>query len=357
MDAEARWEAVVAHDPAADGRFVYAVRSTGVYCRPSCPSRRPRRQNVEFFGGPEQAEAGGYRPCRRCRPRGGGTVPTEAVRAVAAACRLLERDEEATTTLAALAAQVGMSPSHLSRSFKRLLGMTPRQYGAEARLERARRELRAGAAVTDAIYGAGYGSSRAFYEGARAGLGMTPSAYRRGGAAQRITYTVVGSRLGEVLVATTEEGVCAVRFVDGGDDGAALLSGEFPAATTVRDDGALAEVAAQVVAAVDGQPGAGQALPLDVRATAFQLRVWQALRAIPRGQTRSYREVARSIGQPTAVRAVAGACAANPVALLVPCHRVVASGGALAGYRWGTDRKRALLDAEAEAEAAAPPPA
>ncbi|MGH9178312.1 MAG: bifunctional DNA-binding transcriptional regulator/O6-methylguanine-DNA methyltransferase Ada [Acidimicrobiales bacterium] len=347
MDAEARWRAVVAHDATADGRFVYAVRSTGVYCRPSCPSRRPGRENVEFFGGPDQAEAGGYRPCRRCRPRATGTAPTEAARAVAAACRLLELDDELAPTLANLAARVGMSPSHLSRSFKRLLGMTPRQYGAEVRLERARRGLRAGAPVTDAIYGAGYGSSRAFYEGARAGLGMTPSAYRRGGAAQRIAYTVVASRLGEVLVATTGEGVCAVRFVDG--DAEARLGGEFPAATTARDDGALAEAAAQVVAAVDGEPGAGAGLPLDVRATAFQLRVWQALRAIPRGQTRSYTEVARSIGHPAAVRAVAGACAANPVALLVPCHRVVASSGSLAGYRWGTDRKRALLEAEGAA--------
>lgn len=289
------------------------------------------------------------------RPMDVDTPYDQAAETVAAACRVLETGE-AVPTLAELGRQVGMSPSHLQRSFKRLVGMTPRQYGAEVLLERARRGLRSGAAVTDALFEAGYGSSRAFYEGARAGLGMTPSAYRRGGHAQRIAYTVVPSGLGDVLVATTAEGVCAVRFVDAGPAHDALAA-EFPAAVIERDDGALAEVAGQVVAAVSGVPGAGADLPLDVRATAFQLRVWQALRAIPRGRTRSYTEVARAIGRPTAVRAVAGACAANPVALLVPCHRVVASDGSLAGYRWGTGRKRALLEAEGWAGAASTAPA
>ncbi|MGQ0519872.1 MAG: methylated-DNA--[protein]-cysteine S-methyltransferase [Actinomycetota bacterium] len=274
---------------------------------------------------------------------GGGEGASAAARAVAAACRVLDA-EECLPTLAELGRRVGMSPSHLQRSFKRLLGMTPRQYGAEVLLERARRILRTGAPVTDALFEAGYGSSRAFYEGARAGLGMTPSAYRRRGLEQRITYTVVASGLGDVLVATTPEGVCLVRFLDA--RARDVLAAEFPAAAIERDDGALAEVAARVVAAVAGDDGPGAELPLDVRATAFQLRVWQALRAIPRGQTRSYAEVAATIGRPTAVRAVAGACAANPVALLVPCHRVVASDGSLAGYRWGTGRKRALLEAE-----------
>lgn len=341
MAPDERWAAVVGHDAGSDGAFVYAVRSTGVYCRPSCPSRRPLRRNVEFFDHPHEAEAAGFRARLRCRPRG-DSQPSRAARAVAEACLVLETAEE-TPDLAGLGRQVGLSPYYLQRCFKRLVGSTPRQYAAAARLERAKRSMRDGAGVTASLYDAGYRSSRAFYEEATGALGMQPGSYRRGGEAQTIGYTIIASLLGPLLVAATERGVCAVRFVDDDPDG--LLREEFPAAILKRDDDGLQATAARVSAAVEG--GADDLeLPLDVRATAFQLRVWRALRAIPRGQTRSYTEVARSIGRPTAVRAVAGACAANPLAVVVPCHRVVAADGTLAGYRWGVERKQALLDAE-----------
>ncbi|MGI8684644.1 MAG: bifunctional DNA-binding transcriptional regulator/O6-methylguanine-DNA methyltransferase Ada, partial [Acidimicrobiales bacterium] len=351
-----RWGAVVAHDAGADGAFVYAVRSTGVYCRPSCPSRRPLRRNVEFFDAPAEAEAGGYRPCLRCGGQAGSGAPTgRAARAVAEACRLLDGADEA-PRLSDLARSVGLSPYYLQRSFKRLVGSTPRQYAAASRLERAKAGMRNGSGVTASLFDAGYGSTRAFYEDATGALGMPPATYRRGGAAQDIAYTTVPSPLGALLVAATEHGVCAVRFVEAGDRAGVeeVLRAEFPAASLTRDDDGLRATAARVVEAAGGRGADDLALPLDVRATAFQLRVWRALREIPRGETRSYTEVARSIGQPRAVRAVASACAANPVALVVPCHRVVAAGGGLAGYRWGVERKRALLEAE---RAAAPPPA
>lgn len=344
---------MMAHDAASDGRFVYAVRTTGVFCRPSCPSRRPSRANVEFFGHPAEAEAAGYRACLRCDPAAAGARPARAAQAVTEACRLLDEADQP-PALASLARQVGLSPYYLQRSFKRLVGSTPRQYAAAARLERAKARLRAGAGVTASLYDAGYGSSRAFYDDASGALGMRPAAYGRGGAAQTIAYTTLASPLGPVLVAATDKGVCAVRFlgdagarpagdpVDGAEE---TLRAEFPAAILKRDDDVLRKTAARVVAVVGGSADDVE-LPLDVRATAFQLRVWRALREIPRGQTRSYTEVARSIGRPAAVRAVAAACAANPVAVVVPCHRVVAANGALAGYRWGLERKQALLDAE-----------
>lgn len=353
MDAHERWAAVVAHDAGSDGGFVYAVRSTGVYCRPSCPSRRPLRRNVVFYDTAAEAEVGGYRACLRCAPRlEGASRPGRAASAVAAACRVLDTADDA-PALADLARQVGLSPSYLQRTFKRLVGSTPREYAAAARLERAKQGMRSGAAVTASLYDAGYGSSRAFYEHATGALGMQPGAYRRGGAAQTISYTTVVTRLGPLLVAVTERGVCAVRFIDGPGDrssvGAAdALKAEFPAAELRRDDDGLRATAAHVVAVMEGTDDLD--LPLDVRATAFQLRVWRALRDIPRGETRSYTELARSIGQPRAVRAVASACAANPVAVVVPCHRVVGADGRLAGYRWGVERKRALLDAEGAVE-------
>lgn len=348
MGTEERWAAVVAHDAGGSGGFVYAVRTTGVYCRPTCPSRRPLRHNVEFFDTPVQAEAAGYRACLRCRPRVEAGRASRAPAAVAEACRLLERSGEA-PGLGELARAVGLSPSYLQRSFTRLVGSTPRQYAAAVRLERAKAAMRNGSGVTDAVFDAGYGSTRAFYEDATGALGMAPAVYRRGGAAQAIAYTTVPGPLGALLVAATEVGVCAVRFVDPGEDDRnsveAALRAEFPSAALVPDDDGLRATATRVVEAAGG--GAGDLdLPLDVRATAFQLRVWRALREIPRGETRSYTEVAHAIGRPRAVRAVASACAANPVALVVPCHRVVASGGGLAGYRWGVDRKRALLEAE-----------
>jgi len=276
--------------------------------------------------------------------------PSRAARAVAEACKVLDEAEQV-PALVDLGRQVGLSPYYLHRSFKRLVGSTPRQYAAAARLERAKQSLRSGSGVTASLFDAGYGSSRAFYAEATGALGMQPAAYRRGGQAHTIRYTTLASPLGPLLIATTERGVCAVRFVAEAAEAEVevevegVLRTEFPAAILKRDDDGLRATAERVVAAVAG--GADDLeLPLDVRATAFQLRVWRALRAIPRGQTRSYSEVARSIGQPTAVRAVAGACAANPVAIVVPCHRVVAADGTLAGYRWGVDRKRALLDAE-----------
>ncbi|HET7489893.1 MAG TPA: methylated-DNA--[protein]-cysteine S-methyltransferase [Acidimicrobiales bacterium] len=337
MGPEQRWAAVVARDAGTDGRFVYAVRTTRVYCRPACPARRPLRANVEFFDRASDAEAAGYRACRRCRP---AAARTGAAEAVAEACRLLAGPGEA-PPLVEVAREVGLSPSHLGRSFSRLVGTTPRRYAAGVRMDRARAGLRAGQAVTAAIYDAGFGSSRAFYE--QAELGMPPAAYRAGAPAHVIRHTTVPSRLGPVLVAATDRGVCAVRFVDG--EGEDELGQEFPAASIRRDDDGLRAVAERVVAAVEGRAGAAD-LPLDVRTTAFRLLVWEALRAIPAGQTRSYSEVAAAVGRPSAVRAVAGACAANPVAVLVPCHRAVAADGSLAGYRWGLERKRALLDAE-----------
>ena len=356
MGADERWAAVMEHDAGSDDRFVYAVRTTGVFCRPSCPSRRPLRANVEFFDDPSGAEAAGFRACLRCDPATvGRRPPSRAAQAVAEACRVLDEADEP-PALDVLARRVGLSPYYLQRTFKRLVGSTPRQYGATVRLERAKGRLRAGAGVTASLYDAGYGSSRAFYEDATGALGMRPAAYRRGGAGQTISYTTLPSLLGALLVASTERGVCAVRFLDGSGtvdeppvDAEETLRAEFPAAILKRDDDSLRTPAARVVAAVGGTADDLE-LPLDLRATAFQLRVWRSLRAIPRGQTRSYTEVARAIGRPTAVRAVAGACAANPVAVVVPCHRVVAADGTLAGYRWGLERKQALLDAERTAE-------
>lgn len=343
MGDERRWRAVTAHDAGCDGEFVYAVRTTGVYCRPSCPSRRPRRENVAFFDRAADAEAAGFRACLRCNPRAAPT-PSRAAAAVTEACRLIDA-HAGSPSLAELARLVGLSPSYLQRSFKRLVGSTPRQYAAAARLERAKRGLRDGRAVTDSLYGAGYGSTRAFYEEGTGALGMRPAQYRRGGEAETIGYTAVTSPLGPLLVAATERGVCAVSFLDaGGADAEGRLRAEFPAAALERDDRGLRATAERVVAGVGG--AGSPDLPLDVRASAFRLLVWRELRAIPLGQTRSYSEVARAIGRPSAARAVATACAANPVAVVVPCHRVVAADGSLAGYRWGVDRKRALLGAE-----------
>lgn len=344
MSPEERWEAVLARDGAADDHFVYAVRSTGVYCRPSCPARRPARRNVVFYPGPDDAEACGYRPCRRCRPGGGDQAAGVAVR-MRELCRVLDEATGRPPTLAELGRRVGMSPSHLQRTFKRLFGVTPREYVAARRVERVRQGLREGRPVTSALFDAGYGSTRAFYEQAAGALGMKPAAYRNRGRGEVVTYTIVESSLGHVLVARTERGVCAVRFGEPAELAAGLAQ-EFAAADVRRDDGVLGEAASAVVAAVDGG-GGDPDLPLDLRATAFQLEVWRAIRAIPRGETRSYSAVAASIGRPAAVRAVARACASNPVAVVVPCHRVVAADGSLGGYRWGLDRKRRLLEGEA----------
>jgi AraC family transcriptional regulator of adaptative response/methylated-DNA-[protein]-cysteine methyltransferase len=340
------WAAVLARDPRFDGRFVYAVASTGVFCRPVCPSRRPRRRNVSFFATAEAAEAAGFRACRRCRPVAGD--PSPAVRAVERARAFLDAHPEERVTLERLARVAHLSPAHLQRTFKRLLGVSPREYAAARRAERLREGLRGGKSVSRASFDAGYGSSSRVYEQGATRLGMTPAAYRRGGKGMRVRFSVVASPLGRLLVAGTERGVCAVTLGEDDAELEAALRREFPQAELRRADAGLQGWTERVVAHL-ANAAEPLDLPLDVRATAFQLRVWSALREIPPGSTASYREVAARIGAPAAARAVARACASNPVALVIPCHRVVREDGGLGGYRWGMERKRRLLEAERDA--------
>lgn len=339
QDDAARWQAVLARDAAADGRFYYAVRSTGVYCRPTCPARRPSRQNVVFFDAPEAAERAGYRSCRRCYP----TEISAQQQAIAEVQRLLD-GAGAAPSLRALGEAVGLSPYHLQRLFKRATGLSPRQYAAARRTERLKAELKRGSRVTAALYDAGYGSSRALYDSAHEEFGMNPSTYRNGGQGERIAYALTDCPLGRALVAATDKGVCAVYF---GDDATLLreLHAEFPRAALVPDAAAVAPYTEAVLDHLAGRP-TGPMVPLDARGTAFQHRVWAALREIPYGETRTYSELAAMVGAPGAARAVARACATNPVSLLVPCHRIVRTGGQLSGYRWGVDRKRRLLEQE-----------
>jgi AraC family transcriptional regulator of adaptative response/methylated-DNA-[protein]-cysteine methyltransferase len=345
MQETAMWQAVATRDGQFDGTFVFAVRTTGVYCRPSCPARRPRRENVRFFDRPAEAEAAGYRPCQRCHPAV-ATPPEPNLELVQAICRALDQQTDRPPTLEELGRQFGMSPYHLQRTFKRIVGVTPKQYAAAQRAERLKRHLKEKTTVTEAIYEAGYSSGSSAYGEAATHLGMTPAAYRSGGPATTITYSIVPCPLGYLLVAATPNGLCAVRLGDTAQALADTLAGEFPAASVQPDDGHLAPWLASLQDYLAGaQPHLD--LPLDVRATAFQRRVWQALQAIPYGSTRSYREVAEAISQPTAARAVARACATNPVALVVPCHRVVREDGSLSGYRWGIERKETLLALEA----------
>jgi AraC family transcriptional regulator of adaptative response/methylated-DNA-[protein]-cysteine methyltransferase len=344
-DAAEAWTAVVGRDRRFDGRFVYAVRSTGVYCRPSCPSRRPAAENVLFFDSAATAERAGFRACKRCRPRA-AVVGDGAAAAVRTAAAYIDAHADERITLAALARLTGMSPFHLQRVFRRELGVSPREYQEARRLERLRAQLRRGDTVSRATYEAGFGSPSRVYEQAGAKLGMTPAAYRRGGDGVRIRFAVVSSPLGKLLVAASANGVCTVTL---GDDEAQLerrLRAELPRAVIERDeDGSLAALADRVLAHLRGE-AASHDLPLDVRGTAFQQRVWRALLAIPYGETRSYAEVATSIGQPTATRAVARACATNPVAVVIPCHRVIRSDGGLGGYAGGIERKVRLLEIE-----------
>jgi AraC family transcriptional regulator of adaptative response/methylated-DNA-[protein]-cysteine methyltransferase len=343
--ADPRWAAVVARDPGADDSFVFAVSTTGVYCRPSCAARPARPENVSFHATPADAERAGFRPCRRCRPDEPPLAQRHAAR-VAALCRLIETAEQV-PSLAALAQHAGLSVHHLHRVFKAVTGLTPRAYAAAHRARRVRAGLGRGASVTDAIYDAGYSSSGRFYEDAPGVLGMTPTRYRAGGAGTVVRFAIGQCSLGAILVAASERGVCAILL---GDDPAALvhdLQDRFPNATLIGDDASFEQLVATVVGFVEA-PGLGLDLPLDVRGTAFQQRVWQALRDIPPGRTASYRDIAQRIGAPTAIRAVAGACAANALAVAIPCHRVVHSDGTLSGYRWGVERKRALLEREAK---------
>jgi AraC family transcriptional regulator of adaptative response/methylated-DNA-[protein]-cysteine methyltransferase len=341
LDDDAAWSAVLARDAGADGRFVYAVGSTGIYCRPSCPSRRPRRRGVTFFATADDAERAAFRACRRCDPRGRRAPAAELI---ARACRALD-DSDGPLTLAALGGALGVSPFHLQRTFKRVVGVTPKEYAAARRVARLKASLPGAATVTEAVYEAGYGSGSRVYE--RPLLGMTPATYRSGGRGARIAFTTAATPLGRLLVAATAHGVCAVSLGSGDRALERALRAEYPRATVERDGRALGPWVAAIVASLDGDRR-GLALPLDVQATAFQRRVWQALREIPRGETRSYAELADAIGAPTAARAVARACSTNPVALLIPCHRVVRGDGAVGGYRWGAARKRRLLDGERE---------
>lgn len=342
--ADPRWTAVQARDATADGAFCYAVRTTGVYCRPSCAARTPRPENVEFFASVAEAVRAGYRACRRCSPDGASLAQQHA-ETVAALCRRIEQ-AETPPTLEELARWANMSMFHLHRVFKAVTGTTPRAYAKACRAARMRAGLDGGATVTDALYAAGYGSSGRFYEDSGQTLGMTAGSYRAGGVRQHIRFAVGQCSLGAILVASTARGVCAILI---GDDPDALvrdLQDRFPRAELSGGDADYERVVATVVGFVEA-PKLGLDLPLDVRGTAFQMRVWQALQAIPAGATASYTEIARRIGAPAAVRAVAGACAANPLAVAIPCHRVVRSDGGLSGYRWGVERKRLLLAREA----------
>jgi AraC family transcriptional regulator of adaptative response/methylated-DNA-[protein]-cysteine methyltransferase len=348
FDADDAWGAVLRRDASRDGQFVYAVTSTGVFCRPSCPSRRPRRDRVRFFPSAGVAQDAGFRPCRRCRPLEGAGRGVDEV--VTRARAVLDRAAGERVTLDRLAREVGMSPGHLQRRFREVTGLSPREYVEQVRLSRLRSALRGEESVSRAVYEAGFGSGSRVYERSTALLGMTPGEYRREGEGLVIRFTIVSSPLGRLLVAVTDRGVCAVSI---GDSETALrrsLEEEFPKAERRRvDDGADDWLAAQVqrVAEELEHPGrVGSAIPLDLRGTAFQYRVWRALISIPAGATRSYTEVARAIGEPAAVRAVARACGANRVAILVPCHRVIRSDGSLGGYRWGLPRKAELLRRE-----------
>jgi AraC family transcriptional regulator, regulatory protein of adaptative response / methylated-DNA-[protein]-cysteine methyltransferase len=341
---EDMWEAVRRRDPAYDGLFYVAVKTTGVYCRPSCKSRPPRRENVAFFQSVEAAERAGFRACKRCRPDRLG-APDPQVEAVKRACERIASAEEA-PPLAALAADAGLSPFHFHRVFKKVTGVTPKAYSAAERARRAAENLKTAATVTEAIYDAGFNSSSRFYETATARLGMTPGAARRGGSGEQIRFAVGETFLGDVLVAATDKGVCAIMLGDDPDELAKALQDRFPRAELVGGDKTFERMVATVVGLVEA-PGRNLDLPLDIRGTAFQQKVWQALRAIPLGRTASYAEIAQALGHPGAARAVAQACAANPLAVAIPCHRVVRADGALSGYRWGVERKRKLLDREA----------
>ena len=343
--SDPRWPAVVARDPAADGQFYYSVKTTGVYCRPSCAARTAKPENVQFHLTAADAERAGFRPCKRCKPH---QPPQSAQHAalVADLCRFIEQSDQI-PSLQVLAKRAGFSADHLHRIFKAVTGLTPRGYAEAHRAVRVRSELKRNKTVTEAIYAAGYNSNGRFYENANQDLGMTPTSFRSGGDNTEIHFAIGQCSLGAILVAASERGVCAIHL---GDDPEALardLQDRFPRAVLIGDDASFEKLVARVVGFVE-EPQLGLDLPLDIRGTVFQQRVWQALRKIPAGKTVCYADIARSIGAPTAVRAVAGACAANTLAVAIPCHRVVRTDGSLSGYRWGVERKRALLERESK---------
>jgi AraC family transcriptional regulator, regulatory protein of adaptative response / methylated-DNA-[protein]-cysteine methyltransferase len=340
---DTRWQALTNRDAEHDGEFVFAVSSTGIYCKPSCSARRPRRENVSFYATPEQAEKAGFRACLRCRPKSlTGDTQADGVKAI---CRYIEQHLDEPVTLERLGEEFHQSPFHLQRRFKAMLGITPREYADSIRLRQLKRNLQAGDSVTRAMYDAGYGSSSRLYERTASQLGMTPDKYRRGAIAAAIRYACADSPLGRVLVAATERGICSIQF--GRTDGELLegLKREFPFATRKPDNGGLKSWMQTLLNQLRGKK-LHASLPLDIRATAFQRRVWTYLQSIPFGTTQSYSQVAQGLGEPRATRAVARACATNPVAIAIPCHRIVRQDGSMGGYRWGLERKNALLKME-----------
>ena len=339
LDPDTAWAAFMRRDRGWDGRVIGAVKTTGIYCKPSCPARRPKREHVEFFASGEEARAAGYRACLRCRPDEVGRDRE----AVASAVRLIEKAEEP-LSLSELAAEVGYAPHHFQRIFKRDLGVSPAEYARARRAKRAEKHLKENERVTDAIYDAGYSAPSRFYADAKERMGMTPSAWRDGGRGETIRWTTFDSPLGTMLIAATAKGICRLTF----NDSEASLRRLFPNATIVKDDGGLRELVEGALAAIE-RPLAAPELPIDVAGTAFQEAVWRELRKIPPGETRSYAEIAAAIGQPKAVRAVGTANGDNHVAVLIPCHRVIRSDGSLGGYAGGLERKRRLLDAEGAA--------
>jgi AraC family transcriptional regulator of adaptative response/methylated-DNA-[protein]-cysteine methyltransferase len=339
--ADRLWQATLRRDHRADGAFVFAVRSTHIYCRPSCPARRPLRRNTLFFETAQEAESQGFRPCRRCRPQ----EQQEGITLVQQAAQLLINSTEEAPRLDSLATQLKTSPARLRRAFRRATGLAPREFAQAARLERFKKMLREGSRITDALYACGFGSSSRLYEKTNAQLGMTPASYRKGAAGMHIGYTLAKSSLGKVLVAGTERGVSAVYLGDSDRTLVDALHKEYPRAEIFRSGDSHAPWLTEILRRVEGEAPSLD-LPLDVQATVFQRRVWQELQKIPRGSTRTYTQVARAMGKPDAVRAVARACASNPVSIVVPCHRVIRSDGQLAGYRWGLQRKQKLLDRE-----------
>ena len=343
INADLAWDAVLHHDRRFDGTFVYAVTSTKIYCRPSCPSRRPARRRVTFFTSPQSAEAAGFRACLRCRPQ--SLHRSEIEQRVEQARRYLDARADESVTLRQLAAHVGISPFHLQRSFAQVVGLSPKAYHDARRMERLKASLKRGVRVTDAAYEAGFGSSSRLYERADGALGMTPAVFRSGGAGVTLRYCTVRTVVGRLLVAATERGVAAVSLGERAALLVASLQEDYPKATIIRDKDGLNEYVRAILRYFDGNAD-GDSLPLDVKASAFQCKVWKALQQIPRGQTRSYQDIARAIGRPAAARAVARACATNRIALAIPCHRAVRGSGQLAGYRWGLPRKKRLLDLE-----------
>lgn len=343
MNDAACWQAVLDRDTSSDGTFVYGVVSTGVFCRPSCPARRPLRENVQFFRNAEGAQRAGLRPCLRCRPLLDSAHP--GAERIVRLCRFIERNRDTQVKLADLSRAAGISSFHLQRSFKGLLGITPREYLEARRMQALKEGLRQGRSVTDAMFEAGFGSSSRLYEKANGHLGMAPRAYQRGGGGTTIRYSFVETPLGMLVVAATGRGICAIEFGESRTRLRSRLQAQFAGATLIQDQGELRSAAGALRRHLDG--GQRQLrLPLDIRATAFQQRVWKLLQAVPYGATVTYSDVARRLGQPAAARAVAAACAKNPVALAVPCHRVVRADGTPGGYRWGLKRKQILLSKE-----------